>query len=189
MWRGEISIFHHQVSKFYVLVSPRNLELTPRLNSPPELPTRMTNRSISATAVVLCRHVLPGVGLLLAELDVLLDRVGRHEGVARVLPAADAARLREGVGLGAQHDKVCSVEGRRPRGHRCKDSDEDRDCVWVLLTIWTIISIWRILYNSPLDIFALSARLTLRRLSSATSAAMLFLNTSRFYPPASSLKK
>ena len=34
-WRGEVSIVQHQVARFYVLISPHHLVVTPRLNSTP----------------------------------------------------------------------------------------------------------------------------------------------------------
>ena len=48
---------------------------------------------------------MPCTRLLLAEPHILVDGVGRHQVVARVLPAPVTARLGQGVGVRAEVDK------------------------------------------------------------------------------------
>ena len=77
--------------------------LPPRLND-----CQPKMRWILKSSLRLCFHnlIIPCTGLLLTESHVLVDSVGRHQVVARVLSAPIAAGLREGVGVRAEIDKV-----------------------------------------------------------------------------------
>ena len=68
-----------------------------------------------------CLHniFIPCTGLLLTESHVLVDGVGRHQVVARVLSAPVTARLGEGVGVRAEIDKV-DPSGCRGEGNQAK---------------------------------------------------------------------
>ena len=67
-----------------------------------------------------CSLDKPCTLLLLAEPHVLVDSVGRHQVVARVLSAPVAARLGEGVGVRAQVDKGDPVGCRGEDGEDAK---------------------------------------------------------------------